>query len=137
MTPAEMADLHAASFTMPRPWSESEIAGLLASPLVFAQTQPGALLLGRVVAGEAELLTIAVAPDQRGRGIGQALVMAFLTEAGRRGADSAFLEVAESNLAARALYAACGFRAAGRRKGYYHHLDGGEDDALILVTSTA
>ena len=70
MTAAEMADVHAAAFTTPRPWSEAEIADLLASPLCFALTEPGGFLLGRVVAGEAELLTIAVAPDARRRGLG-------------------------------------------------------------------
>ena len=135
MTPAEMAALHARSFTTPRPWSEAEITDLLASPLVFALTRPEAFLLGRVVAGEAELLTIAVHPDQRRAGLGRALVEAFLTEAVARGGESAFLEVAEGNTAARALYAACGFAPAGRRRSYYHRPDGTSEDALILVRS--
>lgn len=135
MTPAEMAALHARSFTTPRPWSEAEITDLLASPLVFALSRPGAFLLGRVVAGEAELLTIAVHPDQRRAGLGGALVGAFPTEAAARGGESAFLEVAEGNIAARALYAACGFAPAGRRRGYYHRPDGASEDALILVRS--
>jgi ribosomal-protein-alanine N-acetyltransferase len=135
MTPAEMAALHARSFTTPRPWSEAEITALLASPLVFALTRPGAFLLGRVVAGEAELLTIAVHPDQRRAGLGGALVAAFLTESRARGGESAFLEVAEANTAARALYAACGFASAGRRRGYYHRPDGASEDALVLVRS--
>lgn len=135
MTPAEMAALHARSFTTPRPWSEAEITALLASPLVFALTRPGAFLLGRVVAGEAELLTIAVHPNQRRAGLGGALVAAFLTESRARGGESAFLEVAEGNDAARALYAACGFAPAGRRRGYYHRPDGASEDALVLVRS--
>ena len=135
MTPAEMAALHARSFTTPRPWSEAEITELLASPLVFALTRPGAFLLGRVVVGEAELLTIAVHPDQRRAGLGGALVAAFLTESRARGGESAFLEVAEANTAARALYAACGFAPAGRRRGYYHRPDGASEDALVLVRS--
>jgi len=135
MTPAEMAALHARSFTTPRPWSEAEITALLASPLVFALTRPGAFLLGRVVAGEAELLTIAVHPDQRRSGLGGALVDAFVTEARARGGESAFLEVAASNTAARALYANCGFAPAGRRRGYYHRPDGTSEDALVLVRS--
>ena len=135
MTPAKMAALHARSFTTPRPWSEAEIDALLASPLVFALTRPGAFLLGRVVAGEAELLTIAVHPDQRRAGLGGALVDAFVTEARARGGESAFLEVAASNTAARALYANCGFAPAGRRRGYYHRPDGTSEDALVLVRS--
>lgn len=135
MTPAEMAALHAASFTTPRPWSAAEFAGFLADPLCFALTGPGGFLLGRVVAGEAELLTVAVAPDQRRRGTGAALVARFLQEARARGADSAFLEVAAGNDPARALYAAAGFRPAGKRRGYYQRPDGGREDALILVRS--
>lgn len=135
MTPAEMAALHAATFITPRPWSEADIGELLASPFVFALQEPGGFLLGRVVAGEAELLTLAVAPDQRRAGIGRRLVQAFLTEARRRGGESAFLEVAEPNAPARALYSGCGFQPAGRRRGYYHRPDGGQEDALILVRS--
>ena len=133
MTPAEMATLHAATFTTPRPWSQAEIENLLASPFAFALTEAGGFLLGRVVAGEAELLTVAVAPDQRRSGVGRRLVTAFLAEAARRGGESAFLEVAEPNAPARALYAACGFRPAGRRRAYYQPPDGGAEDALILV----
>jgi len=136
MTAAAMAELHAASFTMPRPWSEAEFADLLASPLVFAHDEPGGFVLGRVVAGEAELLTIAVEQAQRGRGIGRKLVQEFLAQSCLRGAESTFLEVAEGNLAARALYAACGFQPAGRRKGYYHGPNGQTEDALILVRPT-
>lgn len=135
MTPAEMAALHAASFTTPRPWSEAEFAALLASPLVFALSEPGGFLLGRAVAGEAELLTVAVAPDQRRKGHGAALVRAFLQEAEARNADSAFLEVAADNAPAIALYAAAGFIPAGKRRGYYTGLDGRAQDALILVRS--
>jgi ribosomal-protein-alanine N-acetyltransferase len=135
MTPAKMAALHGATFTTPRPWSEAEFAELLASPLCFALTEPGGFLLGRVVAGEAELLTLAVAADQRRRGIGAALVQAFLQESQARGADSAFLEVAEGNTPARALYAAAGFHPAGKRRSYYQRPDGGAEDALILVRS--
>ena len=63
MTFDEMAALHGASFTMPRPWSAVEFAELLASPRVFALTTGAeGLLLGRVVVDEAELLTIAVDP---------------------------------------------------------------------------
>lgn len=133
MTAAEMAALHAASFTTPRPWSEAEITALLGDPLVFALTEPGGFLMGRAVAGEAELLTVAVAPSQRGTGIGTRLVRTFLAQARQRGAESAFLEVSEANSAARALYAACGFEIAGRRRNYYHAPDGSRQDALVLV----
>ena len=75
--------------------------------------------LGRVVAGEAEVLTIAVHPDQRRVGLGGALVGAFLAEAVARGGESAFLEVAEGNTAARALYARAGFEECPPFEGYW------------------
>lgn len=133
MTPQDMAALHAACFTTPRPWSAQEFADLLANPTAFALTGPDSLLLGRVVAGEAELLTLAVAPSARRHGHGRQLVERFLAESLRRGAESAFLEVAASNRPAQALYLAAGFAQAGRRRAYYHAPDGRTEDALILI----
>lgn len=133
MTPTQMAALHVRVFTLPRPWSESEFATLLESPLVFAATEADGFLLGRVVAGEAELLTLAVNPDKWGQGIGGRLVAAFIGAATARGGESAFLEVAQSNQRAQALYARHGFTMQGRRKGYYSNAAGLVDDALILV----
>lgn len=128
-----MALIHGQAFTMPRPWSEAEIADLLASPLCFVLHEPDGFIMGRVVAGEAELLTVAVRPAAHGRGIGLRLVQGFLAEVIRRRADSAFLEVAESNLAAQAVYAKAGFLPTGRRCSYYHAADGTAVDALVML----
>lgn len=133
MRPAALAALHARCFTMPRPWSEAEFAELLESPHAFLVTAPGGFLLGRVIAGEAELLTVAVAPESRRRGTGRALLQGFAEAARARAADTAFLEVAEDNAPARALYRAAGWAEAGRRRGYYHAPDGRAVDALILT----
>lgn len=132
MTPADLAALHAACFTSPRPWLEAEFAGFLSNRLVFLLTEPGGFLLGRVIADEAEILTLAVDPACRRKGIAARLVSAFLTESARRGAASAFLEVAEGNTAARALYASAGFTESGRRRGYYDRPEGGAEDGLVL-----
>ena len=133
MTPAGLAALHARCFTTPRPWTEAEFAEFLADPLTFLLVEGDAgFLLGRAVAGEAELLTVAVAPEARRRGLGRKLVSRFLYQARLRGADSAFLEVAADNLAAQSVYAAAGFTLAGRRKGYYRTQDGRAVDALVL-----
>lgn len=132
MTPADMALLHARSFTLPRPWSEAEIGALLQSPLCFVRMRPGGFVMGRVVADEAEVLTVAVDPAARQQGTGTALMAEFVTEAARRGAVSAFLEVAETNTAARALYARAGFTLQGRRVGYYRGQGGEIVDALVL-----
>ena len=131
MTPAEMAQLHAESFTLPPPWSQAELEATLASPFTFALTKPQAFLLAQVVAGEATLLTIAVAPIARRLGLGRALVVDFLTQSRQRQATSAFLEVAETNHAARALYTAAGFAPTGRRKGYYRAA-GQRVDAILM-----
>ena len=131
MTPAEMAQLHAASFTLPPPWSQTELEATLANPFTFALTKPQAFLLAQVVAGEATLLTIAVAPTARRLGLGRALVADFLAQSRQRQATTAFLEVAETNQAARALYAAAGFVPPGRRKGYYR-ATGQSVDAILM-----
>jgi ribosomal-protein-alanine N-acetyltransferase len=132
MTPAQMAGLHARCFTVPRPWSAAEIAQLVTDPQVYVLHQPSGFLIGRCVAGEAELLTVAVAPEARRQGLGARLVSGFVTEALVRGAEVAFLEVAEDNAPALALYHAQGFSTAGRRRAYYRTESGGAIDALVL-----
>ncbi|KEO53158.1 ribosomal protein S18-alanine N-acetyltransferase [Thioclava indica] len=133
MTPETLAQLHAACFTTPRPWSQAEFDSLLQARGVFLLTEPGGFLLGRVIAGEAELLTLAVDPSQRRAGIARALVGAFHENVKTREAQTAFLEVAEDNTAARALYRATGWIESGRRKAYYHAPDGTRRDAIIMV----
>lgn len=129
MRPETLARLHARCFTMaPRPWSAAEFAGLLAQPECHLSTLPKGFALGRSVAGEAELLTLAVAPEARRQGLGRRLTATFEAEAWTRGAREAFLEVAETNLPARGLYTALGWRAAGLRQGYF----GPGIDAIVL-----
>ena len=96
--------------------------------LAVAGTEPVGFALGRAVADEAEVLTLAVNPEARRTGLGRALMQAVAEEARRRGAVELFLEVAAANAPARALYAALGAVQAGRRRAYYP--DG--DDALVL-----
>jgi ribosomal-protein-alanine N-acetyltransferase len=126
---AALAALHTASFPPAQAWSADAFARLLALPGVFGVIAEGeAVALLRAVADEAEILTLAVAPPARGRGIGAAVLSAGLAEAVARGVRACFLEVAAANVAARALYAAAGFAEVGRRPGYYE--DGA--DALVL-----
>lgn len=129
----QLARIHGESFTVPRPWSATEIEAMLATSGTFLVVKPDGFVIGRALAGEAELLTLAVAPPARCRGLGAALVAAFLDRAAAAGAERAFLEVAADNAAARALYARAGFAEAGRRPGYYRRPDGGATDALLLV----
>jgi ribosomal-protein-alanine N-acetyltransferase len=132
MTPAAMAAVHAACFTVPRPWTAAEIADLLTSPLVFCCDESGGFAMGRAVADEAELLTLAVDPAWRRQGVGRRLVAAFLAEARARQATRAFLEVVPDNHAAIALYLQSGFASSGRRKGYYHPPGRPAVDALVM-----
>jgi [ribosomal protein S18]-alanine N-acetyltransferase len=138
VTPEALAALHGRSIRTPAPYSAADFAVFLGDPLVFLLVEADAgLLLGRAVAGEAELLTIAVAPEARRRGLGRKLVSRFVYQAQLRGAERAFLEVAADNPAAIALYESAGFAAAGRRKGYYLTPDGLRVDALVLARELA
>ncbi len=132
-SPEALAALHARCFTSPRPWSAGEFAALLEEPAVFLLAGAHGFALGRVIADEAELLTIAVAPEARGRGLGHRLMAGFEAEAARRGAARAFLEVAEDNDAALRLYKARGYRESGRRRGYYRRRRGPAADAVLMV----
>ncbi|MGR3570332.1 GNAT family N-acetyltransferase [Brevirhabdus sp.] len=137
----ELAALHAAAFRFPRPWSAAEIAALLAAPHVFALCEgarsPQGFVLGRAVTGEAELLTLAVHPGHRRQGLARGLLARFDAAALDRGAREAFLEVAADNAGAIALYRACGWQAAGRRRAYYRGGAGGAVDALVLRKALA
>ncbi len=134
MTPEALAALHGRCFATPRPWTAAEFAGFLADPLSFLLVEGDAgFLLGRVAAGEAELLTLAVAPEARRRGLGRKLLARFIYQARLRGAERAFLEVAADNAAARGLYLGAGFGESGRRKGYYLGPDGTRQDALVMT----
>jgi ribosomal-protein-alanine N-acetyltransferase len=87
--------------------------------------------LAQVASEEAEILTIAVAPELRGRGVGAALLDRLERDLAARGAGVVFLEVSTENAAAIALYRKTGFTQAGRRPGYYQTRDG-KRDALLL-----
>lgn len=99
---------------------------------MFLITEPKGLLLGRAVADEAELLTMAVAPEARRQGIGARLLSAFLHRTSTEKAETAFLEVASGNAAAIALYRAAGFAEAGRRRGYYATTGQAAEDAIVM-----
>jgi ribosomal-protein-alanine N-acetyltransferase len=83
----------------------------------------------RMVAGEAQIYNIAVAPEFRREGIGEALLRHMIEKAEDDGCTLVTLEVRGGNEAAMALYHKLGFREVGRRKGYY--AKGGEDAVLM------
>jgi len=132
MSPEALAALHARCFTSPRPWSAVEFVALIDAPGVFLLGDAAGFVLGRALAGEAELLTLAVAPEARRQGAGRRLLAAFEAGAAARGATEAFLEVAADNAPALALYLGAGWSEAGRRRGYYRRAEGPAADALTL-----
>lgn len=109
----------------PWPWKIEHFGELLDLPgaiALVATIHPGEVVgyaMGWVVADEAELANIAVVSDLRRRGIASRLLKAFRGIAEARGARRVYLEVRESNLAARALYERHGFSVVGRRPSYY------------------
>jgi ribosomal-protein-alanine N-acetyltransferase len=134
MTPEALAVTHARAFAgVDRGWSSAEFAALLQSPGVFAVGDDRAFALGRVIAGEAELLTLATDSGVRRQGRARAALAAFEAEARARGAARAFLEVAEDNAAARGLYAVAGWEIIARRAAYYPRTAGPAADALVLA----
>lgn len=133
MTPEALAALHARCFDdTPAPWSAHAFSLLLALPGARLVTGPGGFAIAQIAGPEAELLTIAVDPDERRRGRGRDLLDNLLGSLEKEGAREIFLEVAETNIPARALYAALGFAERGRRPRYYRRRDAPPIDALVL-----
>lgn len=135
-----LTTLHGACFE--DSWSTGAMADVLASPGAFAfvalpddneaEAAPVGFALARVAADEAELLSLGVLRGARRRGAARALLQAVLREAHRRGAVTLFLEVAETNDAARLLYATNSFAAVGRRPDYYQRPNSVPVAALTL-----
>jgi ribosomal-protein-alanine N-acetyltransferase len=134
VSPEDFAALHARAFGATA-WSAAEFTALMSSALVFALGDARAAALGRAVADEAELLTIATDPDHRRTGLARARLAAFETEARHRGAHRAFLEVGAENPAAQHLYRAAGWTEIGRRAGYYARKGNGTEDAILMEKS--
>jgi ribosomal-protein-alanine N-acetyltransferase len=130
MTPEVLAEVHATAFD--RPWDAATFEDLCRQPGVVALGDGDGFILMRTVVDEAEILTLAVRPETRRRGLGADLVRAGAETARARGAVKLHLEVAEDNAAALALYRSAGFTEKGRRKGYYPRREGPPVAALLL-----
>ncbi len=120
-----------------RGWSDGEIERMLLDRGTVAHraTVRRALegfILSRLVAGEAEILSVAVASARRGRGLARALLNLHLRRLAGLGVRAVFLEVDEHNEPARRLYRRAGFREVGRRPGYYQQGRERPTAALVL-----
>lgn len=133
-----LAAIHAAAFA--RPWSTLEFERLLGERGVVCdgvflgrEAQPAGFVMSRIVLDEAEILTVAIAPEARGHGHSGPLLSRHLDELSRRGARRVHLEVEEGNPPALALYRRLGFQEVGRRAGYYLKPDGTRATALTMA----
>jgi ribosomal-protein-alanine N-acetyltransferase len=135
MTPADLPEvlsIERASF--PAPWTEDmflrEIANRTSRALVF---KAGEKIVGYLcfweVMDEAHVLTIAVRPQERGKGYGLAIMAHLEAMCLRDGLKKIILEVGRRNMPARGLYKKCGFNAIGFRRAYYAET---KDDALVM-----
>jgi [ribosomal protein S18]-alanine N-acetyltransferase len=127
---AAIAALHAASFR--RGWDEDEVYRLLVDRAVIAhrlmiRRATTGFIMSRIAADEAEILSVAIAPARRGRGLSRPLLDFHLRHLAGHGARTVFLEVDEHNEPARRLYSGAGFHEVSRRQGYY------ENGATALV----
>ena len=138
---AALAALHAACFN--RGWSEDEFERLLLDRAVLVHRATiGRRIVGfivsRIIAGEAEILSVAVAAARRGRGLAKQMLNLHLRRLVGLGTRTVFLEVDEHNAPANRLYQRFGFRTVGRREGYYlDQLGRGRGDAFPGQSSGA
>ena len=132
-----LAEIHAGAFA--RPWSVVEFERMLADNQVTAdglfiarKAEPAGFVLSRRIGDEAEILSVAITPDLRGRNCGRPLLAGHLESLARKGVRKIHLEVEEGNLRALALYRRLGFQEVGRRVGYYLKPDGSRATALTM-----
>ena len=136
-----LAEIHRDAFR--RTWSAHEFSALLTDPSVFALVARQTSLFGsrriagfvlvRFAADEAEILTIAVRPNLRRRGVGRLLMNDVSRRLYRERIARLFLEVDRANAAAVALYRSLGFTVAGERKQYYASPAAKDGDGTALV----
>jgi ribosomal-protein-alanine N-acetyltransferase len=128
--------VHASSFE--EPWSAKSLREMLETPGAFAlaleqEGHADGFILLRAAADEAEIITFAVLPSARRRGLGRSLLEAAARHAHASGVRSLFLEVDRTNEAACGLYRLAGFEQVGARPAYYNAARrDGSGDALVM-----
>jgi [ribosomal protein S18]-alanine N-acetyltransferase len=130
-----LAQIHGASFH--RGWGEGEFEGMLAERNTLVhRLRSGRKVIGfavsRMAADEAEILSIAIAANHRGRGLSRNLLLTHLGHLAGRGVRTVFLEVEENNQSARRLYDSTGFAVTGRRERYYRQPGGEQLNAVLM-----
>jgi ribosomal-protein-alanine N-acetyltransferase len=120
-------------------WTQASYREWMNSPGAVAFVSEGdgrvtGFVIGRQVADEAEVLNLAVVPLARRKGQGGVLLNAVVSEFRARGVNRVYLEVRESNVAARAFYAKHGFSQTGKRLKYYRKP---EEAAIVMEMKLA
>ena len=134
----DAAALHGAIFD--KPWSRDALRDLLlmsgtdGAVILSGAREPefAGFVLFQCIGDLAEILTLAVAPDHRGRGLGRTLVQQVFARARETGAEKVMLEVQDGNLPAVQLYESLGMTAFDRRRNYYKAADGSHADAILI-----
>ena len=136
MRPSDIPEILELEEDVPGAWSKEHLEDELLQPtgfqFVVCNESSGkmlAVLCGRVMADEAEILKLTVVKNERGKGVGQFLLNFVLGYCRKRGVQNCFLELRASNTAARRLYEKSCFFIAGTRKGYYENP---REDALLM-----
>lgn len=132
-----LAEIHRAAFA--RPWGTQDFERFLTERTVLSDGvflrsdgEPSGFVLSRRVAEEAEILSVALVVEARGRGHAEMLLSHHLDTLSRRGVRTVHLEVEERNEPALALYRRHRFEEVGRRPGYYGKPDGVAATALTM-----
>lgn len=132
LSPETLATIHKAAFGN-NAWDTNAFATLLDKPTHFIYGDEHGFILWQEVAGEAEILTLAVVPLKQKQGRGFDILSAALGQMHKRQIQKVHLEVAAHNRAAQALYIKAGFVKNGRRAHYYSKNDSGENDAILMI----
>lgn len=119
------------------PWSKGTLLNNQGEKYLNLKWQAGEKILAfaicQQVLDEATLFNIAVDPHHQGQGVGKGLLLGLIDKLREKGVNTLWLEVRQSNLAARKLYEAVGFNEVTVRKGYYPLPDGGREDAVVMA----
>ncbi len=125
------------NLSYPNPWHLSSFMGEIenkpiSNPYVVV-FRPLDKVIGYVIywhiRNEVQISNIAISPDYRKKGVGEAVLGQILYEVWGKGAEFVFLEVRPSNQAARSMYEKLGFKILGLRKGYYRNPS---EDAIVM-----
>ena len=117
LKPRDLSLIHHQCFISPRPWTTEEFSQLLKKNLLIQKSR--SFLMGKIVKGEAEILTLAVSPSERRKGLASFLMESFIRKAKLARVDRIILEVAADNKPALDLYIKYSFIRIGERKAYY------------------